>query len=71
MSGHIVFYYGPIQWQSKRQTVTARSSAEAESYATDECVRELIYLRKLIRNLNLQHEMIKDPIPVHGLRAVV
>ena len=64
MSGHIVFLYGPIQWQSKRQTVTARSSVEAEIYATDECVRELIYLRKVIRDLNMEKQIIKNPIPI-------
>ena len=56
--------YGPIQWQSKRQTVTARSSAEAEIYATDKCVRELIYLRKLLRDLDLDKTFIKGPIPI-------
>ena len=62
--GHIIFLYGPIHWQSKRQTITARSSAEAEIYATDECVKELQYLCKIFQDLNLQKTNLKNPIPV-------
>lgn len=64
MSGHLVYFYGPIQWQSKRQTITARSSAEAEIYATNECVRELVYIRKLLRDLRLDKKFIKGPIKI-------
>ena len=64
MSGHIIFMYRPIHWQSKRQTITARSSAEAEIYATDECVRELTFIRKLFRELKLIQTFMKHPIPV-------
>lgn len=53
ISGHIIFLFGPIHWQSKRQSITARSSAEAEIYATDEYVRELTYIRKNSQTLNL------------------
>lgn len=64
MSGHLIFLYGPLQWQSKRQTITARSSAEAEIYATDECVRELIYLRKIYTGLNLHNQFFSNPISI-------
>jgi len=53
ISGHIIVLHGPLHWQSKRQKITARSSAEAEIYATDQCVKDLIYLRNVIRDLNL------------------
>ena len=66
MSGHIIFLYGPLHWQSKRQTITARSSAEAEIYATDECVRELTYLRKIYKELQLTNTFMKSPVPVHN-----
>ena len=66
MSGHIIHLYGPLHWQCKRQTITARSSAEAEIYATDECVRELTYLRKVIRDLRLHHIFLKNPIPIQN-----
>jgi hypothetical protein len=39
MSAFFVDLLGPLHWLSKRQTVTARSSAEAEIYATNECVK--------------------------------
>ena len=35
ISGYIIWYGGPIHWISKRQAITARSSAEAKIYATD------------------------------------
>ena len=64
ISGHIIFLYGPLHWQSKRQSITARSSAEAEIYATDECVRELTYIRKIFQNLDLQKEFLSNPINI-------
>jgi len=39
MSAYYIDLLGPIYWLSKRQTVTAGSSAEAEIYATDECIK--------------------------------
>ncbi len=41
MSAFYIDLFGPLHWLSKRQTVMAASSAEAEIYATDECVRFL------------------------------
>ena len=40
MSSFIVYHNGPLTWIAKRQRVTARSSAEAEIYATEKCVKE-------------------------------
>ena len=37
--GYILTVFGPIKWQSKRQTITARSSAGAEIYTTDKWVK--------------------------------
>ena len=39
LSGYVLFYGRPIHWSSKRQSLTARSSAEAEIVATDECTK--------------------------------
>jgi hypothetical protein len=39
---------GPLHWMSKRQKVTTASSAEAEIYATDECVKFLLELDQLL-----------------------
>ena len=64
ISGHIIFLFGPLHWQSKRQSVTARSSAEAEIYATDECVRELTYIRNIFTNLGLPKQFLSNPINI-------
>ena len=53
ISGHIIVLHGPLHWQSKHQTITARSSAEAEIYATDQCVKDLIYLRNILQDMQL------------------
>ena len=39
------------QWVAKHQKITARSSTEAEIYATDECVRDVIYLSQIIADI--------------------
>eukprot|EP00957_Ditylum_brightwellii_P129234 9857660-Ditylum_brightwellii.AAC.1 len=53
MSGFLILFNGPIHWASKHQKITARSSAEAEIYATDECVKELIRLHIIWMDLNV------------------
>ena len=64
ISGHIIFMFGPLHWQSKRQSITARSSAEAKIYATDECVRELTYIRNIFKNLDLHKQLLSQPINI-------
>ena len=54
-SGFIIMQNGPIHWVSKRQKITARSSAEAEIYATDECVKELLRLTYIIQDMECTH----------------
>ena len=44
ISAFYVDLLGPLHWMSKRQSVTAGSSAEAEIYATNECVKFLLEL---------------------------
>ena len=67
MSGFIIFFNGPLHWSSKRQKVTARSSAEAEIYATDECVKELLRLQHAFTDLNvLSIYMPGSPINVYN-----
>jgi len=48
MSAFYVDLLGPLHWLSKQQTVTAGSSAEAEIYATNDCVKFLLELVQLI-----------------------
>ena len=68
ISGFIIFYNGLIHWNSKRQKITARSSAEAETYATDECVKSLLYLQIILKDMNIKEQHIKFylPIPVYN-----
>ena len=60
MSGHIINLHGPIHWSSKRQTITATSSAEAEVYATDACVKDILFLRNILNDLKL-HDQAMNP----------
>jgi len=55
MSAFYVDLLGPLHWLSRRQTVTAGSSAEAEIYATDECVKFLLELSQIFEFLDLKH----------------
>jgi len=53
---------GIIHWQSKLQSVTALSTAEAETYASIEVVKTLVHLRLLLRELGLSQ---KEPTVVY------
>jgi hypothetical protein len=54
MSAFYIDLFGPLHWMSKRQTVTAGSSAKAEIYATDECVKFLLELSQLFEFLDIR-----------------
>lgn len=69
ISGYIIWTNGPLHWMSKRQTVTARSSAEAEIYATDECVKHILYLRNLLNELELGKEYLNNPLTIYNDNA--
>ena len=64
MSGFITWFHGPLMWSSKRQTFTARSSAEAEIYATDECTKNILHLLHIIDDLHLTDDFIHGPIQI-------
>jgi hypothetical protein len=52
VSGYVIMLAGaPISWASRRQKLTALSSTEAEYIALSECLREVLYLRKLMTEL--------------------
>ena len=53
MSGYIQWLIGPLHWTSKRQTITARSTAEAEIYATYECTKNILHIRHILEYLHL------------------
>jgi hypothetical protein len=54
MSAFYIDFFGPLHWVSKRQTITAGSSAEAKIYATNECVKFLLELVQLLDFLNMK-----------------
>ncbi len=55
MSAFYIDLLGPLHWISKRQKVTAASSAEAKIYATDECVKFLLDLVQIMDFLEVKH----------------
>ena len=67
MSGFLITPNGPLHWSSKRQNNTARNSVEAEIYATNECIKELIYLHLLLLELSVLEVFIpnSDPFTVY------
>lgn len=51
-TGCIVYLMNnPIGWFSRLQSVPAKSTAEAEWYAIDSCLRELLWIRALLEDL--------------------
>ena len=69
LSGFVIWFNGPVHWTSKRQKVTARSTAEAEIVATDEATKSLLYLRHLLTDLNLQQKFMPSPSNVYNDNA--
>jgi hypothetical protein len=51
---------------SKRQTITARSSTEAEIYATDECVKALMHVEMLLKGLQLSDDFMPRPNTIYN-----
>ena len=69
LSGFIIWMHGPIHWVSKRQTITARSTAEAEIYATDECTKFLIHLYNILQDLKLVDTLMPSPTTIYNDNA--
>jgi hypothetical protein len=69
ISGFLIWLGGPVHWVSKRQSITARSSTEAEIYATDECVKQLIQLSYIIDGLHLIDPIMTSPTQLYNDNA--
>lgn len=54
---------------SKRQTITARSSAESEIYATDECCKALQHLANIIEDMGIKKEIMNAPTIIYNDNA--
>lgn len=50
----IYFMSNPIAWFSRLQSIPAKSTAEAEWYAVDSCLREMLWIRTLIEELKFR-----------------
>ena len=66
ISGFLLWMNGPLHWSSKRQNITARSTAEAEVYATDECAKSIARLRKLVYGLGLGKELMPNKTIIYN-----
>jgi len=66
LSGNLITPHGPIHWNSKRQKITSRSSCEAEIYATDECVKDILHLRHIIQDLDLQNDLLTSTTKIYN-----
>jgi hypothetical protein len=66
ISGHLLILNGPLHWSAKRQKITARSSAEAEIYATDECCKDILRTQHIIQDLNLEHIFLAPSTPLYN-----
>ncbi len=69
LSGFIIWNHGPVHWVSKRQTITARSTAEAEIYATDECTKFLLHLRHILEELQLDKSIMPGATTIYNDNA--
>ena len=66
LSGFILWLGGPLHWVSKRQSCTARSSAEAEIIATDECLKWLQHIAHILDDLHLKAKFFPHKLPVYN-----
>ena len=66
MSGYLIWLGGPVHWVAKRQSITARSSAEAEIYATDECVKQLLQLSYILDGMDMINQVMQRPTPIYN-----
>ncbi|XP_022008132.1 secreted RxLR effector protein 161-like [Helianthus annuus] len=74
-SGYLLFLGGsPVSWKSKKQTVVSRSSAEAKYRAMASTVSEILWLRWLMKELNVEQNNAtqlfgRGRIPSHGINC--
>ena len=66
LSGFIIWLGGPLHWVSKRQSCTARSSAEAEIIATDECLKWLQHISHILDDLHLKEKFFPHNLPIYN-----
>ncbi|KAL5526219.1 hypothetical protein ACEPAG_7558 [Sanghuangporus baumii] len=58
-----MFKGGPVHWQSKKQTVVAKSTAEAEYIAVSTAAIEAIWLQHFFKEINRSYK--DEPVVIH------
>ena len=66
MSRRLVTLCGPLHWFSKRQRITALSRYEAKIFANDECIKNILHLRNVIQDLNLEEVHLNAKAKIHN-----
>ena len=62
--GHIIFFSGgPLIWKCNKEKRISRSSCEAEIKATDECTKNVQWMRHLLEDLDL---LAHTPTPIYN-----
>ena len=53
-SGNIILMgNNPICWTSKKQSIVATSTAEAEYVSTSECVKKILWIRNILEDYSI------------------
>ena len=66
IAGYVIWLGGPVDWMSKRQTYTARSSAQAEIGAVDECAKSIQHIINILKDLSLFNNYHTGPITIYN-----
>eukprot|EP00957_Ditylum_brightwellii_P011596 876551-Ditylum_brightwellii.AAC.1 len=66
ISGFLLWINGPVHWISKCHQITARSSAEAEIYATDKCVKVLLHIKNILEDLGLKELIMGEMTKIYN-----
>eukprot|EP00957_Ditylum_brightwellii_P025824 1953840-Ditylum_brightwellii.AAC.1 len=64
--GFFIWYHGPIHWVSKRQSITAQSSAKSKIYATDKCTKVIQALKQIVEEMELKDSIMKSPTIIYN-----
>lgn len=69
IAGHVILLGGPVHWQAKRQTYTARSTPDAEIGAVDECTKNIMQIRNILQDMNLFKSYMTGRITIYNDKA--
>ena len=69
IAGHVIWLAGPLDWQFKRQSYTARSSAQAEIGAVDECTKTILEIINILKDLQKFDDFHNGPITIYNDNA--